>query len=206
MNVDWIKWIYFCVNEFEVGVKDSIFSGNERQKVWNSTHALHTYFALAWIPLTIDIFIVGGQNCALFLPGVKRALFKLWSILVLLWCNYHLRPSTFHFDRMSASPYHISSLLDKVSPKGLYFVRIAWTLARLLLKNVWEILEISSPVEQMVCTRGLTCRFCKNKEVPSEDTFDALLNNVCFASLLIIWKQSHLLLFNDFVYFTLLSQ
>ena len=32
MNVDWIKWMYFCVNEFEVGVNDIIFSGNELQK------------------------------------------------------------------------------------------------------------------------------------------------------------------------------
>ena len=28
-----LKWIYFCVNEFEVGVNDSIFSGNEQQNV-----------------------------------------------------------------------------------------------------------------------------------------------------------------------------
>ena len=33
VNVDWIKWTYFCVNEFEAGVNDSIFSGDERQKV-----------------------------------------------------------------------------------------------------------------------------------------------------------------------------
>ena len=33
VNVDWIKWMYFGVNKFEVGVKDSIFSGNEQQKV-----------------------------------------------------------------------------------------------------------------------------------------------------------------------------
>ena len=33
MNVDWIKWMYFCVNEFEVGVND-IFSGNEQQKMY----------------------------------------------------------------------------------------------------------------------------------------------------------------------------
>ena len=26
--------MYFCVNEFEVGVNDSIFSGNQRQKVY----------------------------------------------------------------------------------------------------------------------------------------------------------------------------
>ena len=32
MNVDWIKWMYFRVNE--VGVNDSIFSGNEQQKVY----------------------------------------------------------------------------------------------------------------------------------------------------------------------------
>ena len=25
--------MYFCVNEFEVGVNDSIFSGNEQQKM-----------------------------------------------------------------------------------------------------------------------------------------------------------------------------
>ena len=33
VNVDWIKWMYFGVNEFEVRVDDSIFSGNEQQKV-----------------------------------------------------------------------------------------------------------------------------------------------------------------------------
>ena len=27
VNVDWTKWIYFYVNDFEVGVNDSIFSG-----------------------------------------------------------------------------------------------------------------------------------------------------------------------------------
>ena len=34
VNVDWIKWIYFSVNEFEFGVNDSIFSGSEQQKVY----------------------------------------------------------------------------------------------------------------------------------------------------------------------------
>ena len=36
MNVDWIKRMYFCVNEFEVGINGtcSIFSGNEQQKVY----------------------------------------------------------------------------------------------------------------------------------------------------------------------------
>ena len=33
MNVDWIKWMYFCVNEFVVGINDSIFFGNEQEKV-----------------------------------------------------------------------------------------------------------------------------------------------------------------------------
>ena len=33
VNVDWIKWMYFRVSEFEAGVNDSIFSGNEQQKV-----------------------------------------------------------------------------------------------------------------------------------------------------------------------------
>ena len=32
VNVHWIKWMYFRV-EFEVGVIDSIFSGNEQQMV-----------------------------------------------------------------------------------------------------------------------------------------------------------------------------
>ena len=38
MNVDWIKWMYFCVNEFEVGVIYSISSGNEQQKVYFAWH------------------------------------------------------------------------------------------------------------------------------------------------------------------------
>ena len=29
--------MYFSVNEFEVGVNDSVFSGNEQQKVYKST-------------------------------------------------------------------------------------------------------------------------------------------------------------------------
>ena len=33
MNVSWIKWMYFCINEFEVGINDSIFSDIEQQKV-----------------------------------------------------------------------------------------------------------------------------------------------------------------------------
>ena len=33
MNVDWIKLVYFYVNEFEVSVDDSIFSGIKQQKV-----------------------------------------------------------------------------------------------------------------------------------------------------------------------------
>ena len=34
MNVDSIKWMYFCVNEFEIGANNSIFSGNEQQMVY----------------------------------------------------------------------------------------------------------------------------------------------------------------------------
>ena len=30
--VDWRKWTYFYVNEFDVGVNDNIFSGNEQKK------------------------------------------------------------------------------------------------------------------------------------------------------------------------------
>ena len=32
--------MYFCVNEFEVGVNDSIFSGNEQQKVYFAAEAV----------------------------------------------------------------------------------------------------------------------------------------------------------------------
>ena len=33
-NVDWIKLLYFRINEFEVGINDSMFSVNEQQKVY----------------------------------------------------------------------------------------------------------------------------------------------------------------------------
>ena len=33
MNVDWLKWMHFSINEFEVGVNDRMFSGNEQQRV-----------------------------------------------------------------------------------------------------------------------------------------------------------------------------
>ena len=33
LNVDWLKWVYFCFNDFEVSVNDSIFPGSEQQKV-----------------------------------------------------------------------------------------------------------------------------------------------------------------------------
>ena len=33
MSDDSLKWMYFSVNEFEVGANDRIFSGNEQQKV-----------------------------------------------------------------------------------------------------------------------------------------------------------------------------
>ena len=33
-NVDWIKWMYFCVNDFQISINDSMFSGNEQQKVY----------------------------------------------------------------------------------------------------------------------------------------------------------------------------
>ena len=56
MNVDWIKWMSFCVNEFEVDVNDSIFSGNEQQKVYiNQVQPTEHFAAFSfsykhWIP------------------------------------------------------------------------------------------------------------------------------------------------------------
>ena len=49
VNVDCIKWMYFCVNEFQVGVNDSIFSGNEQQKVYVEDLS---YFLLELVVLT----------------------------------------------------------------------------------------------------------------------------------------------------------
>ena len=46
MNVDWIKWMYFCTNEFETGVNDSIVSGNEQQKVYLSLRRSRINFFL----------------------------------------------------------------------------------------------------------------------------------------------------------------
>ena len=35
MSDDPLKRMYFCVNEFEVGANDRIFSNNEQKKVYN---------------------------------------------------------------------------------------------------------------------------------------------------------------------------
>ena len=35
--------MYFCANEFEVGVNDSIFSGNEQQKVYIACRYIFDY-------------------------------------------------------------------------------------------------------------------------------------------------------------------
>ena len=50
MTVDWIKWTYFCVNEFKVGINDGIYSGNEQQKVQNelSSQTAATWPHLIW--------------------------------------------------------------------------------------------------------------------------------------------------------------
>ena len=53
MNVDWIKWVYFCLNEFEVGVNDSIVFGNEQQKVYIK---VCKYGILRWWYQTLLIF------------------------------------------------------------------------------------------------------------------------------------------------------
>ena len=43
MNVGSLKWMHFRVYEFEVDVNDSIFSGNEQQKMYILDK---TYFAI----------------------------------------------------------------------------------------------------------------------------------------------------------------
>ena len=41
MSVNSLKWRHFRVYEFEVGVNDSIFSGNEQQKMYNELKVDH---------------------------------------------------------------------------------------------------------------------------------------------------------------------
>ena len=43
MNVDWIKWMSFCVNEFEVDVNDSVFPDNEQQKLYYYNRVDHNF-------------------------------------------------------------------------------------------------------------------------------------------------------------------
>ena len=44
VNVNWIKWMYFCVNEFKVGVDDHIFFGNGQQKVYRRLTLLYFWY------------------------------------------------------------------------------------------------------------------------------------------------------------------
>ena len=39
--------MYFCVNEFVVGVNDSIFSGNEQQKVYIDIYLVRVRFSIS---------------------------------------------------------------------------------------------------------------------------------------------------------------
>ena len=45
--------MYFCVNGFEVGVNDSIFSGNEQQKVYYNGCVVFNKLKLLWIYIYI---------------------------------------------------------------------------------------------------------------------------------------------------------
>ena len=38
VNVDWIKWMFFCVNDFKVVVNDSTFSDNEHKSCIIADH------------------------------------------------------------------------------------------------------------------------------------------------------------------------
>ena len=62
-NFGWIKWMYFCVNEFEVGVDDSIFSGNEQQKVYmiSMTVIMMVWLWLWWCDCGICHCDYGGE-------------------------------------------------------------------------------------------------------------------------------------------------
>ena len=50
MNVDRIKWMYFCVDKCEVGVNDSIFPDNKRQKELWSCHCFVSKRLLSIVP------------------------------------------------------------------------------------------------------------------------------------------------------------
>ena len=56
MNVNSIQQMYFCINEFEVGIHNSIISGNEQQKVYVNS-ALCMYMLASVI-----IFVLVNPN------------------------------------------------------------------------------------------------------------------------------------------------
>ena len=60
MTVDWIKWMYFCVNEFEVGVNDSIFSDNEQQKVLGQGLLCYQAFVVEKVSVWLKIWNISG--------------------------------------------------------------------------------------------------------------------------------------------------
>ena len=69
------KRMYFCVNEFEVGVNDSIFSGNEQQKAYFFCVVMDRY-----IP-RLDYF-----------PPKEISVY--WASFLTLYCNDSATTST----------------------------------------------------------------------------------------------------------------
>ena len=71
--------MYFCVNEFEVGVNNSIFSGNEQQKV----------YIYIYIPSNVKSTLqqIGETFCAM---EILFSLMYSRMVLMVVCCRYRM--------------------------------------------------------------------------------------------------------------------
>ena len=54
--------MYFCVNEFKVGVNDSIFSGNEQQKGSSIQYVVESISTVSWLRCRNTYTVFGCIN------------------------------------------------------------------------------------------------------------------------------------------------
>ena len=78
MNVDSLKWKPFRVYEFEVGLNDSIFSGNEQQKMY--MFLLSTVYALCCNEyiLSIELWIKEISSQSDNIKSYRSIKWKWW--------------------------------------------------------------------------------------------------------------------------------
>ena len=120
MNVDWIKWTYFCINEFEVGVTDTIFSGNifwsSKRCVWLLVLSFNAVFVL-WGSYLIyllyfsDYFLFFCPYSFTYLLGSlgKRFKYVISSLLLLKSLSKYLNLC-----------FQVNSEIFPPKPTGLY--------------------------------------------------------------------------------------